>query len=70
MASALSIDPSLFGPAAISDETNAFNQSLMDIMAKGPKWYEVSHHHQFDSDDVSLPFDDAWVDVYIFIFPS
>lgn len=45
MASALSLDPSLFDPAAISDETHAFNQTLMDIMSKGPKWYEVGFHH-------------------------
>lgn len=40
--SALTIDQSKFGAAAISEETHAFNQKLMEIMAHGPKWYEVS----------------------------
>lgn len=40
--SALTLDASKFDPAAISEETKAFNQKLMDIMSKGPKWYEVS----------------------------
>jgi hypothetical protein len=39
--SALTIDTAKFGEAAISDESHAFNQALMDLMAKGPKWYEV-----------------------------
>jgi len=40
-ASALNLETNLFNPAAISDDTKAFNQKLMDIMAGGPKWYEV-----------------------------
>ncbi|KAG9783122.1 hypothetical protein HRR83_002002 [Exophiala dermatitidis] len=39
--SVLTIDGSKFGPAVISEESNAFNKYLMDIMAGGPKWYEV-----------------------------
>lgn len=35
------IDPSVFDPAAISADTHAFNQKLMDIMHGAPKWYEV-----------------------------
>lgn len=35
------IDPSVFDPAAISQETHAFNQKLMDIMKGAPKWYQV-----------------------------
>lgn len=38
---ALTLDQTKFGPAAISEDTRAFNQKLMDIMSKGPKWYEV-----------------------------
>lgn len=51
--SVLTIDGSKFGPAVISEESNAFNKYLMDIMAGGPKWYEVSatflgfHRHNF-----------------------
>ncbi|OCT54698.1 hypothetical protein CLCR_03008 [Cladophialophora carrionii] len=37
----LKLDPSVFDPAAISEETKAFNHKLMDIMSHGPKWYEV-----------------------------
>ncbi|KIW48620.1 uncharacterized protein PV06_01190 [Exophiala oligosperma] len=37
----LSIETGKFGAAAISDKTNAFNEMLMEIMAGGPKWYEV-----------------------------
>lgn len=40
--SAISLDPGLFAPSAISADTHAFNQKLMDIMSKGPKWYEAS----------------------------
>lgn len=40
--SALTLDASKFGAAAIPEETRAFNQHLMDLMATGPKWYEVS----------------------------
>ncbi|KAL2426635.1 hypothetical protein ABEF95_011058 [Exophiala dermatitidis] len=39
--SVLTIDGSKFGPAVISEESNAFNKQLMNIMAGGPKWYEV-----------------------------
>ena len=39
----LKLDPGVFDPASISEDTKAFNQKLMDIMSKGPKWYEVSH---------------------------
>ncbi|KAH0846953.1 hypothetical protein AYO21_02351 [Fonsecaea monophora] len=38
---AVTLETSKFHPAAISEETKAFNQGLMDIMAHGPKWYEV-----------------------------
>ena len=35
------IDPSVFDPAAISEDTHAFNEKLMNIMKGAPKWYEV-----------------------------
>lgn len=38
---AVLVDPSVFDPAAISQDTHAFNQKLMDIMRGAPKWYEV-----------------------------
>ena len=38
---ALTLDASKFTPAAVPEDTKAFNQKLMDIMSKGPKWYEV-----------------------------
>lgn len=38
---AVLIDPSVFDPAAISQDTHAFNQKLMDMMKGAPKWYEV-----------------------------
>ena len=37
----ISINAPVFAPSAISEGTNAFNEKLMDIMSKGPKWYEV-----------------------------
>lgn len=37
----LALDQKMFDPASISPATHAFNQKLMDIMATGPKWYEV-----------------------------
>lgn len=40
--SALVVDASKFDPAAVSEDTHAFNQQLIDLMAEGPKWYEVS----------------------------
>ncbi len=39
---ALSIDPTKFGAAAISEDTQAFNKKLMEMMSTGPRWYEVS----------------------------
>ncbi|KIX10178.1 uncharacterized protein Z518_01259 [Rhinocladiella mackenziei CBS 650.93] len=39
--SAFTLDTTKFGPGTISEETKTFNQKLMDIMSKGPKWYEV-----------------------------
>lgn len=50
--SVLTLDASKFGVAAIPEEAHAFNKKLMEIMANGPKWYEVSrpcrnsHHSQ------------------------
>ncbi|KIW98448.1 uncharacterized protein Z519_00109 [Cladophialophora bantiana CBS 173.52] len=38
---AVILEASKFHPTAISEETKAFNQQLMNIMAHGPKWYEV-----------------------------
>lgn len=38
---AVLVDPSVFDPASISQETQAFNQKLMDIMKGAPRWYEV-----------------------------
>lgn len=38
---AVLVDPAVFDPASISQETHAFNQKLMDIMKGAPKWYEV-----------------------------
>ena len=37
----LHLDPALFAPSAISAQTNGFNEKLMEIMSKGPKWYQV-----------------------------
>lgn len=39
--SPLIVDPAVFAPSAISAESHAFNQKLMEIMSTGPKWYEV-----------------------------
>ncbi|KAF9869705.1 hypothetical protein CkaCkLH20_12748 [Colletotrichum karsti] len=39
--SALKINATKFGSAAIPDEAHEFNNYLMDLMSKGPKWYEV-----------------------------
>lgn len=36
------VDPSVFDPANIPQDTVEFNQKLMDIMRGAPKWYEVS----------------------------
>jgi acetyl esterase/lipase len=41
MAALLNIDPAVFDPASISQDTHDFNAKLQDIMNKGPKWYEV-----------------------------
>jgi len=40
--SAINLEATVFAPSAVSSETHAFNQKLMDIMSKGPKWYEVT----------------------------
>ena len=37
----LNLDATLFSPSAISAQTNGFNETLMEIMSNGPKWYEV-----------------------------
>jgi len=37
----INIDASLFHSSAISDSAHALNNHLMEIMANGPKWYEV-----------------------------
>ncbi|KAK5954357.1 hypothetical protein OHC33_004079 [Knufia fluminis] len=37
----IQIDPKVFDPASISEDTHAFNNRLMDIMRGAPKWYEV-----------------------------
>lgn len=37
----VSIDPAVFDPSSISQETHDFNQKLMDIMQGAPKWWEV-----------------------------
>ncbi|EXJ79683.1 hypothetical protein A1O3_07964 [Capronia epimyces CBS 606.96] len=39
--SVLTIDSSKFGTAAISEETHAFNQKMVELMANAPRWYEV-----------------------------
>jgi hypothetical protein len=44
----LKLDTSLFGEAAISEETKVFNAKLQDIMSKGPKWYEVGRRGAAD----------------------
>ncbi|ETN40849.1 uncharacterized protein HMPREF1541_05129 [Cyphellophora europaea CBS 101466] len=41
MAPWLDIDPSVFDPASITEETKAFNKRSQDIMVGAPKWYEV-----------------------------
>lgn len=38
------VDPSVFDPAKIPQDTIEFNQKLMDIMRGAPKWYEVSEN--------------------------
>lgn len=35
------IDPAVFDPAAISQDTHEFNSKLMDVMKGAPLWYEV-----------------------------
>lgn len=45
----VTIDATKFDPKAIPKETNAFNQSLMDIMAGAPRWYEVCDPSQSES---------------------
>jgi hypothetical protein len=37
----LQLDISALDSKAISPETNALNESLKQLGAKGPKWYEV-----------------------------
>ncbi|KAI1626761.1 Alpha/Beta hydrolase protein [Exophiala viscosa] len=37
----LTVDARKFDPAAISEDSHAFNAKLIDLMAQGPKWYEV-----------------------------
>jgi len=39
--SELTLDASKFGVAAAPEETHAFNRHLMELMSRGPKWYEV-----------------------------
>lgn len=38
---AVLIDPTVFDPAAVSEDVHAFNQKLMDLMRGAPKWYQV-----------------------------
>lgn len=38
----LTLDISALNSAAISADTNALNESLKQLGAKGPKWYEVN----------------------------
>lgn len=38
---AISLDPQVFAPSAISEDTHALNQKLMGLTAIGPTWYEV-----------------------------
>jgi acetyl esterase/lipase len=37
----LDIDPSVFDPASITEETKRFNKAAVDMMIGAPKWYEV-----------------------------
>lgn len=37
----ISITASKFNASSISPKTQRMNEYLMEIMAKGPKWYEV-----------------------------
>jgi acetyl esterase/lipase len=40
----ITFDTSKLDPNAISPETTALNESLMELGRKGPKWYEVRSH--------------------------
>lgn len=38
----LQLDYSRFDPKNISEQTKKFNDGVMKVMSRGPKWYEVS----------------------------
>lgn len=40
----VTIDVSKFQPQAASQEVRNLNEYLMDLMKKGPKWFEVALH--------------------------
>lgn len=48
MKSNILFDGTVFDPASVSADTNAFKEYLMDVSTKGPKWYEVSSTQQND----------------------
>jgi hypothetical protein len=43
----ITINVAKFQKESISASTDKFNDQLMDIMSKGPKWYEVCHSQLF-----------------------
>ena len=40
----LTVNASKFRPEAISEEAKTFNESLMDNMKRGPKWFQVQKY--------------------------